>query len=112
MTLVSSLISVLPSLTRAYSILSDATLKSLPDPYPDFNIYDSTKLLAPILVPRVPGTPSSLKVLQHFTDFWMHELPDWKIEYDNSTAITPLINGKEVPFVSPNQPLSARHCQY
>lgn len=88
-----------PYLTRAYTTLSDASLKSLPDPTSDFNIHNG-KLLAPILIPRVPGTPNSLKVLQHFTDFWTNELPDWKIEYDNSTATTPLSNGEKVPFVS------------
>ena len=102
-TIVSSLIFILPSLARAYSTLSDATLKALPDPSPDFDIHNS-KLLAPILIPRVPGTPNSLKVLQHFTDFWTNELPDWKIEYDNSTATTPLSNGKEIPFVCPTNP--------
>ena len=104
-TIVSSLIFILPSLARAYSTLSDATLKALPDPSPDFDIHNS-KLLAPILIPRVPGTPNSLKVLQHFTDFWTNELPDWKIEYDNSTATTPLSNGKEIPFVCPPSALT------
>ncbi|KAF8471722.1 hypothetical protein BDZ91DRAFT_676978 [Kalaharituber pfeilii] len=88
---------LLPILSAAYSTLSDATLKSLPDPSADFDIHKG-KLLAPILIPRVSGTENSLKVLQHFTDFWSNELPDWKIEYDNSTSATPLSNGKEIPF--------------
>lgn len=95
--LVNSFITFLPALTGAYTTLSDASLKSLPDPSADFDIRNG-KLLAPILIPRVPGTENSLKVLQHFTDFWSNELPDWKVEYDNSTAATPLSNGKEIPF--------------
>ena len=97
--LVSSFLVCMPCLTRAYTTLSDAALKSLPDPSADFDIHNG-KLLAPILIPRVPGTPNSLKVLKHFADFWSNELPEWKVEYDNSTATTPLSNGKEVPFVS------------
>lgn len=97
--LVSSFILYIPTVTKAYTTLSDASLKSLPDPSVDFNIHNG-KLLAPILIPRVPGTPNSLKVLQHFADFWSNELPDWKVEYDNSTATTPISNGKEIPFVS------------
>ncbi|KAI5808799.1 peptidase M28 [Peziza echinospora] len=96
-TLIGSVLFILPALVGAYSTLTDATLKSFPDPSPDFDIKKG-KLLAPILIPRVPGTPNSLKVLQHFTDFWTHELPEWKIEYDNSTATTPFSDGKQVPF--------------
>ena len=94
-----ALVTFLPALTGAYTTLSEASLKkSLPDPSADFNIHNG-KLLAPILIPRVPGTENSLKVLQHFVDFWSNELPDWKVEYDNSTATTPMSHGKEIPFV-------------
>ena len=96
--LASSFITFLPALTGAYTTLSEVSLKSLPDPSASFDIHNG-KLLAPILIPRVPGTENSLKVLQHFADFWSNELPDWKVEYDNSTATTPLSHGKEIPFV-------------
>jgi hypothetical protein len=94
---------LLPALLRgslAYTALSDQTLRHLPYPSDDdFNIRTG-KLLAPILVPRVPGTEGSTAVLQHFVDFFRTELPEWKLSFQNSSQITPTSNGKEVPFVN------------
>lgn len=94
----SVLLALLPAAASAYHTLSDATLRALPDPSKDFHIKDG-KLLAPILIPRVPGTPGSAKVLNHFVDFWKSELPEWKVELSNHTEITPLSQRKEIPFV-------------
>ncbi|KAK7547683.1 peptidase M28 [Phyllosticta citricarpa] len=92
---------VLPSLSSsaAYTTLSDATLRRLPSPGDDFNIRTG-RLLAPILIPRVPGTPGSEKVRQHFLDFFAQILPTWRVELHNSSSTTPTSNGKEVPFVN------------
>jgi len=84
---------------HAYESLSDETLKSLPRPYNDFDI-NSGSLLSPILIPRVPGTSGHTAVLNHFADFFRTTLPNWRVEYQNSTSKTPVSNGKEVPFVN------------
>lgn len=83
----------------AYKQLSEETLRKLPRPGNDFDIHNG-KLLAPILRTRVPGTPGSTAVLNHFNDFFKTSLPDWTIEFQNSTSKTPVSGGKEVPFVN------------
>jgi len=91
---------LLPALLRrsiAYTLLSDASLQSLPSPGDDFDIHTG-KLLAPILRPRVPGTPGSEAVLFHLVDFFAANLPQWKLTFQNSTSTTPTSNGAEVPF--------------
>lgn len=85
--------------SEAYSVVSDDTLKSLPRPDEDFNIHTG-RILAPILRPRVPGSPGSTAVLNHFTDFFRQSLPDWQIEFQNSTSKTPVTGDREVPFVN------------
>ncbi|EXJ75858.1 uncharacterized protein A1O5_00365 [Cladophialophora psammophila CBS 110553] len=85
----------------AYVPLSDETLQhTLPRPdTSDFDIH-SGNLLAPILIPRVPGTEGSKKVLQHFVDFFHAFLPDWTLSFQNSTSKTPTHGDTEVPFVN------------
>lgn len=86
-------------LCGAYETISDETLKKLPQPNNDFDIHNGA-LLAPILRPRVPGTPGSTAVLNHFVDFFRTQLPDWKIDFQNSTSKTPVTGNKDVPFVN------------
>lgn len=88
-------LAVLPVLS--YTELSEGTLRNVPAAGDDFNI-DHGKLLAPILIPRVPGTPGSDKAQQHFVDFFAQSLPKWKIEWHNSTAKTPATGDRDVPF--------------
>lgn len=83
----------------AYTRISNDTLRAIPGPGDDFNIKNG-KLLAPILQPRVPGTPGSLKVQKHFIDFFKTTLPKWDIAMQNSTSRTPATGNKEVPFVN------------
>ncbi|KAI1387757.1 peptidase family M28-domain-containing protein [Hypoxylon trugodes] len=83
----------------AYTALSDHFLKLVPSGGPDFDI-DNGKLLAPILIPRVSGTPGAATVQQHFVNFFTKELPEWKMEWYNSTSTTPVSGGKEVPFAN------------
>jgi hypothetical protein len=85
--------------TAAYTLLSDEALQSLPGPGHDFNIVDGA-ILSPILQTRVPGTPGSLAVLQHFIDFFRQNLPEWKITFQNSSQTTPISKGQLVPFVN------------
>ncbi|KAL5373859.1 hypothetical protein DPSP01_012394 [Paraphaeosphaeria sporulosa] len=83
----------------AYGAVSDATLRGLPGPGADFDI-DTGALLAPILRPRVSGTEGSRAVLQHFVDFFRGELPEWRLELQNSSSTTPTSKGQPVPFVN------------
>ncbi len=83
----------------AYTILSDDTLSNIPLAGADFNI-DSGSILSPILIPRVPGTPGGLAVQQHFVHWFTTNLPEWKIEFQNSTSTTPATGDEQVPFVN------------
>ncbi|RMZ02792.1 hypothetical protein D0860_07065 [Hortaea werneckii] len=92
----------LPALLRsavlAYTPLGSDSLAALhPATEADFNS-DDGDLLAPILIPRVPGSAGSDAVLNHFVNFFTTQLPDWKLSWQNSTSTTPTSNGKEIPF--------------
>ena len=86
-------------LIQAYSTINDATLRAISRPGDDFDI-KTGKLLAPILRPRVPGTPGSTAVLNHFVDFFKTSLPKWEISFQNSTSKTPVTGDKDIPFVN------------
>lgn len=83
----------------AYTLLSDETLKNLPVAGADFDIRNGA-LLAPLLIPRVPGTPGSKAAQQHLVNFFSIHLPKWTIEYQNSTSKTPVTGNRDVPFVN------------
>jgi glutaminyl-peptide cyclotransferase len=82
-----------------YTTLSDDALKHLPSPGQDFNI-DNGAVLAPILQPRVPGTPGSTAVMKHFVDFFQKSLPEWRLEFQNSTSKTPATGDALIPFIN------------
>lgn len=90
---------ILVSLSTAYTPLSDEALKAIPRPGDDFNIKNG-KLLSQILQPRVPGSPGSTAVLNHFAEFFGSELPEWKVAYQNSSSKVAVLNNKEMPFVN------------
>lgn len=81
----------------AYKELSESFLKAIPVEGADFDIHRG-KLLSPILIPRVPGTPGQAKVQEHFVGFFKKDLPKWTIMWQNSTGTTPTSNGKQLPF--------------
>lgn len=83
----------------AYAPLSDRTLSSLPPAGADFDI-KSGSILAPLLIPRVPGTPGSAAVQQHFVEWFTTNLPEWTIEFQNSTGTTPATGDEQIPFVN------------
>lgn len=83
----------------AYTPLSDETLQNLPAAGPDFDVKTGS-ILAPILIPRVPGTPGSLAVQQHFVEWFKANLPNWTVEFQNSTSTTPATGSREVPFAN------------
>lgn len=83
----------------AYKPLSDSFLQAIPSPDSDFDVANGP-LLAPILIPRVPGTPGQTKVQEHFVNFFQRELPKWTIEWQNSTSTTPATGNVELPFAN------------
>lgn len=83
--------------SHAYTQLDDAALRAIPSGGDDFDI-TSGSLLAPILIPRVPGTEGSAKVQEHFVSFFRDNLPAWAIEWHNSTSKTPVTGDEEIPF--------------
>ncbi|EFW99429.1 glutaminyl-peptide cyclotransferase [Grosmannia clavigera kw1407] len=87
------------AVVAAYSPLSDEALRRIPAAGADFDIQNGA-LLAPILVPRVPGTPGSRAVQQHFVRFFQQSLPAWQIQWHNTTARTPATGDREVPFAN------------
>lgn len=98
--LFSIIVSVYIGRCYAYAPLSDDALRNVPRPRTeDFDIHTGA-LLAPILIPRVPGSPGSTAVLNHFVDFFHTSLPDWNITFQNSTSTTPLPGNKEFSFVN------------
>lgn len=91
---------LLPAALRsalAYTTLSESALSAIPYPGHDFDIHEGS-LLAPILIPRVPGTSGSDKVLSHFVEFFSQKLPKWTLTWQNSTSTTPTSHGEQVPF--------------
>ncbi|TQV96443.1 glutaminyl cyclase [Cordyceps javanica] len=77
--------------------LTDDDLRNIPSPGTDFDIEDG-KLLAPILIPRVPGTPGQVKAQAHLADFFKTNLPEWQQIWHNSTSKTPATGDRDVPF--------------
>lgn len=82
----------------AYTSLSEDSLRWIPAAGADFDVHNDAGLLAPILIPRVPDTPGSDKVQQHFVGFFATHLPSWTIEWHNSTSKTPATGDKLVSF--------------
>ncbi|KAK2600035.1 hypothetical protein QQS21_005199 [Conoideocrella luteorostrata] len=99
MLLLAPLLAAILVASPAYTLteLADNDLQNIPSPGEDFDILKG-KLLAPILIPRVPGTTGNLKVQQHFVNFFKSSLPAWELMWQNSTQKTPLSGDKELPF--------------
>ncbi|KAI9680393.1 MAG: hypothetical protein M1829_001279 [Trizodia sp. TS-e1964] len=83
----------------AFTSLSDKTLKNLPGPGDDFNIKNGA-LLSPILIPRVPGTPGSIKVQNHLANYIRTSLPEWELHFQNSSSKTPATGDQQIPFIN------------
>ncbi|KAF2852419.1 hypothetical protein T440DRAFT_467104 [Plenodomus tracheiphilus IPT5] len=98
LSLLTSLLLFQPPIT-AYKPLSDSFLRAIPSPGTTIDPENGT-LLAPILIPRVPGTPGQIKVQHHFVNYFESELPNWTLEWHNSTARTPISGGTELPFAN------------
>ncbi|KAL5363326.1 peptidase family M28-domain-containing protein [Aspergillus floccosus] len=86
-------------LVRSYKTLSDETLLRLPRPDSDFDIYEGL-ILAPILRTRVPDTPGSVAVRNHFIEFFRSSLPEWTIELHSFATTTPVSDGRNIRFTN------------
>ncbi|KAI1261427.1 glutaminyl-peptide cyclotransferase [Xylariaceae sp. FL1019] len=84
---------------QAYAELSDATLRSISSAADALDPHTG-KLITPILTPRVPGTPGHQSVQHHLVDFFARELPQWRLEWHNSTSLTPATGTTEIPFAN------------
>jgi glutaminyl-peptide cyclotransferase len=83
----------------AYKPLSDNFLRAIPSPG-DAIDPRSGPLLAPILIPRVPGTAGQTTAQQHFANYFQSQLPKWDFQWQNSTSQTPISGGAELPFAN------------
>jgi glutaminyl-peptide cyclotransferase len=83
----------------AYKTLSNSFLRAIPSPGDDIDPQHGS-LLAPLLIPRVPGTPGQATVQHHFVNYFRTSLPRWSMEWQNSTSKTPTSGGTELPFAN------------
>lgn len=94
------LVALLPlQFATAYAPLADEVLAAIPSAGDDFDT-ENGALLAPILIQRVPDTENSIKVQNHFIDFFKTELPDWDVQIHNSTSKTPATGDRDVRFAN------------
>ena len=91
-------LATLPHAT-AYTPLPDDVLAAIPSAGTDFDITTGA-LLAPILIPRIPGTDNSIFTQNHFLTFFKTQLPAWTIQIHNSTSKTPATGDADVPFAN------------
>lgn len=90
---------LLTTSVAAYKPLSDSFLRAIPSPGHDIDPKNGS-LLAPLLIPRVPGTPGQTAAQRHLVDYFRRELPAWSISWQNSTATTPISGHIEIPFAN------------
>ncbi|PHH73000.1 hypothetical protein CDD82_5696 [Ophiocordyceps australis] len=79
--------------------LDDTDLGRIPSPGQELDAKGS-KLLTPLLIPRVPGTQGSLDAQRHLVDFFTSTLPKWQLQWQNSTSKTPATGDRDVPFAN------------
>ncbi|PHH89802.1 hypothetical protein CDD83_5234 [Cordyceps sp. RAO-2017] len=89
----------LAALAEPAPALADDDLRRIPSPGSDLDA-EHGALLAPILVPRVPGSSGSARVQRHFVDFFRANLPEWELVWQNSTYNTPTTNNTDMPFAN------------
>jgi glutaminyl-peptide cyclotransferase len=89
---------------------SESTLlkSSLPLPLSDYLSPQSSTLLSPILIPRPSGSDGATRVLDHFIQFFTHNVTNWSIQLDEFTDSTPRGNVKFTNFVATRDPPGVR----
>lgn len=93
-------LSLVESATSSFATLTDDDLRNIPAPSDDDFDIKTGKLLAPILIPRVPGSEGSHKVQNHFVEFFRETLPAWTVLSQNSTSKTPATGNRDIPFTN------------
>jgi len=84
-------------------------LKSiLPLPISSYLSPESSSLLSPILIPRPSGSEGATRVLNHFIQFFTHNVTNWSISLDELTDSTPRGNVKFTNFVATRDPPGVR----
>lgn len=81
---------------------------SLPLPISSYLSPQSSSLLSPILIPRPSGSEGAHQVLNHFIQFFTHNVSDWEISLDEFTDSTPRGNVKFTNFVATRDPPGVR----
>src|SRR5437762_10416236 len=86
-----------------------ALLKSsLPLPISSYLSPGSSSILSPILIPRPSGSEGAHHVLNHFIQFFTHNVSNWQISLDEFTESTPRGNVKFTNFVATRDPPRVR----
>ncbi|KAK4106274.1 Pkinase-domain-containing protein [Parathielavia hyrcaniae] len=99
-TLLLPLLPLLSTLTQAYTPLSTTLLHALPAPAQSDYDPQTGALLAPLLIPRVPGTEGQAKAQNHLASFFQTHLPQWEVLWQNSTSTTPVTGDRQLPFAN------------
>lgn len=99
-------------LASSYTPLTNdqsALLKnSLPLPISSYLSPESGSLLAPILIPRPSDSEGATRVLNHFIQFFTHNVSNWVISLDPFTDSTPRGKLKFTNFVATRDPPGVR----
>ncbi|CAI6340524.1 unnamed protein product [Periconia digitata] len=100
-TLLTALPLWLPAI-NAYTPLSESFLRAIPSPGNAFDIDQASNgsLLAPLLIPRVPGTPGQKAAQAHLYNYFQTALPLWNVTWQNSTSTTPATGTQQIPFAN------------
>jgi glutaminyl-peptide cyclotransferase len=81
---------------------------SLPLPIPSYLSPESSSLLSPILIPRPSGSEGAHRVLNHFIQFFTHNVSNWEISLDEFTEATPRGKVKFTNFIATRDPPGVR----
>ena len=106
-----SLLLFLPLISTYTPLTHDqsALLKSsLPLPISSYLSPESSSLLSPILIPRPSGSEGASRVLNHFIQFFTHNVSNWVISLDEFTDSTPRGNIKFTNFIATRDPPGVR----
>ena len=99
-------------LASPYTPLTDSEsslLKSsLPLPVSSYLSPHSSTLLSPILIPRPSGSDGANRVLNHFVQFFTHNVTNWSIQLDQFTDSTPRGAVKFANFIATRDPPGVR----
>lgn len=87
---------------------SEILKSTLPLPLSSYLSPQSSSLLSPILVPRPSDSEGATHTLNHFVQFFTHNVTNWSIELDEFTDSTPRGNLKFTNFVATRDPPGVR----